>query len=257
MLQTKDMKIFTSLLVALPLIFIIVVVSEAILARKGPKLDFSNPLPVSATLGTGEPLNYVIIGDSTAAGQGTEYKQGIAVKTAEYLALKNAVTWTNFSVSGATTGDVLTNQLDKAVNQKADVVLFSVGANDVTRLTSLRKIKKDLGAIIEKLIAGNCNIKIVLTGSPDMGSVPRFAQPLRGLAGFQTKRVNEVFRQVSEEYQLTFAPIAERTGPEFRKNQSLFAIDKYHPNEDGYKTWQPVLEEALKTAIASQPSHCQ
>jgi len=47
---------------------------------------------------------------------------------------------------------------------------------------------------------------------------------------------------------LIFAPIAEKTGPLFRADPSLFAADRFHPNDRGYATWIPVLNEALARA---------
>ncbi len=201
--------------------------------------------------GEGAPITYAVLGDSTAAGVGGEYDQGIAMATARELGRSGRVTMHNYAVSGARTKDVLEKQLPGAEKIAADVVLLSVGANDVTHLTSVRSMRKGLREIVRRLRVANPRVAIVITGSPDMGSPPRVPRLLRGIASWRTKRVNRMFVQEAEELGLTFAPIAAETGPLFRRDRSLFAADRFHPNERGYATWIPVLNRALATATQS------
>jgi lysophospholipase L1-like esterase len=205
---------------------------------------------VFALAARGEPptLNYVVLGDSTAAGVGGDYQQGIAIATAKELARNNKITMTNFAVSGARLNDVRERQLPQAVALRPDIVLLSAGANDVTHLTRVASMREDLRAIIEALTAANPGVKIVITGSPDMGSPPRIPRLLRGIASWRTKQVNRMFRAEVARYGITFAPIAEVTGPMFRRDRSLFADDRFHPNDRGYATWIPVLNDALTRA---------
>jgi lysophospholipase L1-like esterase len=199
----------------------------------------------------GTPFTYVVLGDSTAAGVGADYDQGIAMTTARELGRERRVTMLNYAVSGARTKDVLEEQLPGAERIRADAVLLSVGANDVTHLTSVRSMRKSLQEIVRRLRAANPDVAIVITGSPDMGSPPRVPRLLRGIASWRTKRVNEMFIEEANGLGLTFAPIAAETGPLFRRDRSLFHPDRFHPNERGYATWAPVLNGALATATRS------
>jgi acyl-CoA thioesterase-1 len=201
------------------------------------------------TLGSGEPLTYVVLGDSTAVGQGGDYNQGIAIASAQLLATNHAVTFQNFAVSGAKTKDVLRDQVDQAAALAPDVVLIAVGANDVTHLTPLSSVHQSMNDIINKLHAANPRAKIILTGAPAMGTVPRFAKPTRLLATLRTNQVNTVMADIAREHSLTFAAVADKTGPTFAKNPQLFAQDKFHPNNDGYAVWAPVINEAITAAI--------
>ncbi len=207
--------------------------------------------------GDGEPLTYVVMGDSTAIGQGGEYEKGIAIESMHHLAASNKVTMINTGVSGARAKDVSTTQLDDAIKAKPDVVLIIVGSNDVTHLTSIASMKQSLGDTISGLRRANCNIKIILTGSAQMGAVPRLPQPIRYLAEQRVKTVNAMFHSLVNENQLTFSPIADKTGDTFKKDRSLFAADKFHPNTKGYQVWVPVITTSLDEALESQPSHCE
>ena len=195
-----------------------------------------------------KPLNYVVLGDSTAAGVGADYEAGIAACTERELAKRFRVEMINLAVSGAQLSDVREHQLSTALKVHPDVVLLSAGANDVTHLTTVRSMRSDLRAIVQELRAANPDVKIVITGSPDMGSPPRIPRLLRGIASKRTQQVNEMFEHEARENSLVFAPIATRTGPLFRRDRSLFAPDNFHPNERGYAAWVSVLNEALAQA---------
>lgn len=197
---------------------------------------------------SGAPLTYVVLGDSTAAGVGGSYEVGVAVATARELGRRRQVAMTNLAVSGARMRDVRNLQLPAAIALRPEIVLLSAGANDVTHLTPIRRMQTDLRAIVAALVRANPDVKIVITGSPDMGSPPRIPRLLRGLATCRTTQVNRMFRAEAAALDLVFAPIADATGPLFRRDRSLFAEDRFHPNDRGYATWIPVLNAALAKA---------
>lgn len=202
------------------------------------------------------PLQYVVLGDSTAAGEGaSSYERGIVVATAANLTDRGLVV-RNLAVSGARIHDVVTEQLPKLAGMHPDLVLLDVGANDVIHLTTSRGVTRDLDAVLDQLRALNCDMKIVVTGSPDMGASPRIPFAFRWLSNLRTHRLNVIFERAVRKRGLTFAPIAAKTGPQFRRDHSLFAADLFHPSDRGYATWIPVLNEAIAEALASQPSHC-
>lgn len=207
--------------------------------------------------GEGDPLTYVVMGDSVTVGQGGDYDRGVAQMTARHLAKGNKVTMLNTGESGARAHDVLTKQLPQIITKKPDVVLIVVGSNDVTHVTPIAKLKRSLQTTVDSLVAANCNVKIVMTGAGEMGAAKRIPQPTRWLAGQRTKAVNKVFAEIISQNQLTKAQIAEKTGDTFKDNPNLFAPDNFHPNNAGYDTWTAVINDTLDEAIATQPSHCK
>jgi len=217
---------------------------------------FHNPSRDTLRFGTsGSTLAYVVLGDSTAAGQGARYENGIAVLTARELAKTRTVMLTNFAISGAKARDIVAVQLPAAERLRPDLVLISVGANDVTHLTSIRSVRTSIVRIIRRLRAANPRVVIVMTGSPDMGAPPRVPRLLRPIAAWQTRRVNRMFKSVATANEVMFAPIAAATGHLFRQDHSLFAHDRFHPNERGYATWVPVLDRALGDGLNGRRSY--
>lgn len=251
------MKLFLFLIGIIGIFFITLLV-EGYIATQVKLAPFTDPSPEPVTLGEkGKALTYVVLGDSTAAGQGAKYSKGIAMQSATHLSEKYTVTLTNFSFSGAKVSDVLSKQLPKLEQITPDLVLISVGANDVTHITSLSTLEENLGRIVTELRKINCDVKIVLTGSPAMETTRLFAQPLRFVSGLQGRRVNNVFDSVIEKYDLTHAPIALKTKPYFLKDDSLFSSDRFHPNEKGYAVWSEVINEALDKTLKRETSSCK
>ncbi len=190
---------------------------------------------------TGSSLQYVVLGDSTGVGQGGDYGRGIARSTARQLGQTHRVTLTNLAVSGARSKDVLDKQIPRAVTIEPDVVMIAISANDITHFTPTKQIVNNVRQILAALQSANPAVKIVLTGSPQMGSVPRFPQPIRYIAGVRTGQVNKALDNLLVDGRVLRAPIAEQTGPIFMKHPELFAPDKFHPDNDGYAIWIPVL----------------
>lgn len=226
-----------------------------LLASCGPAADRQQPRRAPAateTFGSGGALHYLVLGDSTAVGEGGTYANGIAVATARHLAAGGRrVIMKNLAVSGAQMTDVRREQLPRIDGFRPDVVLLAAGANDVTHLTTAASLARDLQRVVETLMAVNPEVRIVMTGAPDMSTPPRIPRLLRGVAGRRTKVLNRVFRAQAERAGVTFAPIAEETGPLFARDGTLFDSDRFHPNDRGYATWIPVINRALDEATAS------
>jgi acyl-CoA thioesterase I len=214
-----------------------------------------SPVPVPdiprnvMTEGSGEPLRYVIMGDSTSISQGSDYNDGFAVASIKHLAERFTVTSINTGISGATSEDVLKYQLDKAINFRPDVVLLSVGANDSTRFTNDAVIYNSMQSIIDGLRKSNKQVRIIVTGSPAMDSVTRFPIGSKQIMGLRTQQVNQVFKKLIERNSLILAPIAEKTRDAFIADPTLTASDQFHPNKRGYALWVPVINAAVDEAV--------
>jgi lysophospholipase L1-like esterase len=253
-LRQHKLVIFISIVVVIVIGF---VVFEVLSVMQGGKNVPTPDIPrESLVTGEGAKLRYLIMGDSTAVAQGADYAQGYAIATAQHLAGSHQVTMVNVGVSGARAKDVATQQISKAQEYKPDLVLIAVGSNDVTHLTRADSLENSIRSTINQLVKANCDVKIVVTGAAQMGSVPRFPQPLRAAAGLRTTQLNKVFDQIAASQNITFARIAEQTGRQFRQDPSLFAQDNFHPNARGYAVWTPVLNQALDDALVAQPTHC-
>lgn len=233
------------------LLLLLVVVELLIVKFNGQPVPVPSIPRAVETYGSGPPLRYVVLGDSTSVGQGGNYDRGIARSTARHLGASHAVTFQNFGVSGARAGDIAGKQAPKAARLRPDVVLVTVCGNDVTHLTSVATVRRQLSETITILRQANPNVVIVLTGSPQMGSIPRFPQPMRYIAKVRTAQMNDMVLALAEAEKVEFAYVADKTGPIFTARPELFAVDKFHPNDKGYDVWTPVLTAALDKALST------
>lgn len=194
----------------------------------------------------GTTLKFAVLGDSLTVAQGGDYQKGIAVSTAKHLASNHMVTMINAGVSGARTNDVLREQLPKVLDFKPDVVLLTVSANDMTHMSSLESVDKDFRDVVDRLKAANPTVKIVITGAPAMGSVPRFPWPANTILGRRAAAMNRRFDRITKDKGLYFAHVADRTGRQFAEDDSFSAQDKFHPSDKGYELWNEVIGEQIE-----------
>lgn len=245
-------KFFIGIGIIVAVVALIIVVEIIMIKYNGKPVAAPNIPRGPETFGTGRPLTFVVLGDSTSIGQGSGYDDGIARNSARYIAAKGyAVTMQNYGVSGAVAREVLTEQLPRAARLTPDVVLIAVGANDVTHFTPPAKTRDSLEQTIRQLQAANPKVTIVLTGSPQMGSIPRFPQPIRYLAGVRTGELNKTLANLQQST-VVLAPLAADTGKLFSEHTELFAEDNFHPTAAGYRSWMPTLQRAYDKVLAQQ-----
>ena len=225
---------------------LVVLVVEAGLARRGEMLA-GPALELDGLVGEGPgpKLEVAWVGDSTAAGVGTSVAAA-ALPTRVAAGLERPVVLTVLARSGATVTDVVDHQLPEVDRLDPDVVFVSVGANDVTHLIS----RNDFEDRYRRLVAGlRESAGVVLLGVPDMGAIPRLAQPLRALAGLRGRQLDEVVREVAADTGSAYVDIAAETGPQLRRHpERYFAADRYHPSGAGYELWAEAVLEVLRRA---------
>lgn len=221
---------------------------EVALARRGPMLE-GGPLDLDGSVGAGggEPLRVVWLGDSTAAGVGVD-DPSEALPTVVAEQLGRPVDLTVLAASGDRVEDVLDEQLPAVAALEPHVVLISVGANDVTHLTTRADFRDRYQEVLAGLPDGS---DVVLLGVPDMGAIPRLGQPLRAITGLRGRQLDEVVRDLAGDAGATHVPIGPATGPAFRAEpERYFAADEYHPSAVGYRLWADVVTAEIPSLVS-------
>jgi lysophospholipase L1-like esterase len=202
-------------------------------------------------LGPGQGAAEVVVwlGDSTAAGVGaTDSSMMLPEQVAALLGQR--IRLTVLAHSGDRVSDVVHNQLPKVAALAPGVVFISVGANDVTHLTSAGRFRHQYGRLLDGLPP---SVKqVVVLGIPDMGAPPRLAEPLRAVAGWRGRSLDAEVRALARDHQALYVNIAASTGPAFRGHRKqYFARDGYHPNDAGYGLWARAVASTGHMAILS------
>ena len=185
--------------------------------------------------GQGQTLTLLILGDSAAAGVGVAH-QNDALLGAVVSALQHQyqVHWRLEAQSGDTTSQVI-QKTQKMVNQKDDVVVTSVGVNDVTRLMSARTWIKQQQQFYQLIQAKFQPELIIATGVPPMHLFPALPNPLSWLFGQYAKQMNlQLEKMVSKQKDMQWIEY------DIQKYQSMnleMAKDGFHPSKEIYQIW--------------------
>lgn len=214
--------------------------AEIWLALRREYLPTEPALSIEGTYGSGRPLRFVVLGDSTAAGLGTDEANSYPTVLAKRLAEDGyRVELTSLGVSGARVKDVLEEQVPGAVALRPDLVFVGIGANDATHLTRLSSIKRDMTEAITQL--QDSGAVVVVAGAPDMRA-EAFYEPLRSIAGWRGSQVADVIEEAARERNVPVVPLAELTGRFFEHDPAAhYAEDEFHPNALGYRRWADAI----------------
>ncbi|HWH31477.1 MAG TPA: GDSL-type esterase/lipase family protein, partial [Egibacteraceae bacterium] len=166
-----------ALVLAAPLVLVLVLVVEAVIARRRDYPFEAFERIQHRTAGQGDPLRVAMLGDSTVAGVGVlQVAETLPVQTAERVAaaLGRPVEVTGFGVSGARTRQVAGMQGEEL--DRFDVVVVVIGSNDVTGLTPPWRFRDQTRALLAELPK-----PAVLGGIPLFGGATAIPRPLRDL----------------------------------------------------------------------------
>ena len=185
-----------------------------------------------------ESSNKMILffGDSLTAGYGLELEEAFPALIQNRLdSLGLDYTVINSGLSGETTSGGR-NRLDWVLNQKVDVFVLELGANDGLRGIPLAETRSNLQAMIDLVREKNAGIQIVLAGMqipPNMG--PEYTTEFR-----------KIFPELAEENQVALIPfLLEGVAgiPE------LNLEDGIHPTPEGHKIVRENVWTVLRNII--------
>ncbi|KKC45709.1 SGNH/GDSL hydrolase family protein, partial [Acinetobacter sp. V2] len=117
-------------------------------------------------VGKGRPLSLLILGDSAAAGVGVETQQdALSGAIISELQDQYLINWKLHAKTGDTTKQVF-QALQYLDPQNYDVVVTSIGVNDVTKLTSANSWIKQQKQLFEHIQARFQPKLIIVSGVP-------------------------------------------------------------------------------------------
>lgn len=196
-------------------------------------------------IGQGRPLSILIVGDSAAAGVGVEQQdQALLGQLLACLQDHYQVTYQLHAKTGRTTA-----QLIRAVQalsiQKVDVVITSVGVNDVTRLMPVSlwmRQQKRLYAVIQNKF----NPQLILAASvPPMHLFPALPQPMAWLLGEYAKQMNQQLQAyVHSQSQMLYL---DYDLEQYQAMNLTMAKDGFHPSQEIYAFWARAMAEKIQT----------
>lgn len=186
-------------------------------------------------IGQGKPLSLLILGDSAAAGVGVETQQD-ALSGAIISELKSEyiLQWKLHAKTGDTTKQVY-QALQQLEQRKYDVVVTSIGVNDVTKLTSAKSWIKQQKQLFTQIQNHFQPKLIIVSGVPPMQHFPALPDPLAWLFGKYAAQMNQALQQwLAPQSQFRFIQYDIEN---FQAMNLPMASDGFHPSKEIYAIW--------------------
>lgn len=192
--------------------------------------------------GTGKPLKLLVIGDSAAAGVGVKHQQAALLgNLVDNLKVHNRVNWKLHAKTGATTLDII-KDIDNLEEQQLDVIVTSLGVNDVTSGISAKKWLARQLQLRNKLVSKFNPKLLVLSSLPPMGEITALPQPLRWYVGDRARTFDRLLKQSCQ-------GITKYLPVKIGKISEMLAADGFHPSARLYKTWGEQVAKVIRERV--------
>lgn len=204
----------------------------------------------------GDPVQLLVLGDSTAAGMGADNRwQTIGAILSGGLAaiMGRPVELTNEAVVGAESSD-LSAQLSRALARvdQPDVAVILVGANDVTHRIDRAVSVKHLQRTVRYL--QTLSIPVVVATCPDLGTVEPVPFPLNRLLRQWSRELATAQTVAAVEAGARTVSLGDLLGPEFAASPSImFSQDRFHPSPAGYARVASALLPSVAAEVNAWP----
>lgn len=241
--------------VLLPLLLPVLLAQGLLVRRRTPRLpEAASTAGTAETAGTGGDVRrLVVVGDSLAAGVGlADHRESVAGLLAEQWARRDGVSvaWRVLAQGGLTAGEV-ERLVDPGALADADVIVLSVGVNDTKDLHSRSRWERELGSLLDALLAAAPAADVLIIAIPPMRAFPALPRPLADVLGARSAHLDEVGRAVAA----ARGPRVRRVDLPLPDDDGLFAADGFHPSTVIHAALAArALELTSLPSVTSQPS---
>lgn len=202
--------------------------------------------------GSGPAAKLLVIGESTVAGLGARtHELALAGQFAKRLSsrLDRPVEWTVIGRNGVTarrTIDELVPQIPQ--DEKFDYILVGIGGNDVMKLSSPKKWRRDMIELLGVFRDRNPEAVIFISNCPMIKYSPVMPHPIKFLLWELSKLHDANIR----EFTAGMERVHYYPQPADVKVDGFFA-DGIHPSEQGYSDWADAMLRYFDTKHKWQP----
>lgn len=191
---------------------------------------------------------YVAVGDSTGVGVGAR-EGGYPARLLKRIKQEHAqAQLLNLCVSGATTEDLLREQLKSAIKARQTLITIGIGINDIGHSVSIEKFARNFEEIVRRLKT-ETSARLVVSNLPDISYAPVVPESLRGQTRAQINRFNERIGEIVKRYDLSLVDAYTETHAVMPTHPEFFSDDGFHPSDAGYEYWAKTMWPAVKAAI--------
>lgn len=189
-----------------------------------------------------DPASLFVIGESTVAGLGARtHEQALTGQFARYLSehIGRGVAWHVIGRNGVTARRTIDELVPRMpVGETFDYILVGLGGNDVMKLSSPVKWRRDMTELLGILRERNPDAVIFLSNCPMIILSPALPPPIRPilwrLSRMHNDNISELTRDMDRIFYYPQPVDVVREG---------FFADGIHPSEQGYDDWAKAMVE--------------
>lgn len=196
------------------------------------------------TCGEGRQLQFLALGDSIIAGVGTgSMEKSLPVQFAHALAASGGYS-VHWKVEGSNGADI--SALRRSIRKLQpglhnDVILISIGVNDVTGLSTRGQWRSRVSQLVLELRDKWPQARVIFAGLPPMGQFPLPPQPLRFVLGQRAATLDEIAAAI-----ISRQPGMLHIRTEINPLEQEFCEDGFHPSAESCAFWASVLAQRFE-----------
>jgi lysophospholipase L1-like esterase len=192
-----------------------------------------------------EPSVYVALGASDAVGVGADHPstEGWVPLVSDELPANPQLI--NLGISGATVGDVISQELPVAIDARPDWVSIWPGINDLRHDVSQATFASNLDTLLERLTQ-QTTTRVIVLNIPDLRLVPAFATVDPVTLDRTVRDWNETIAQAARQHNAILVDLYEHS-QEIAGHKEDISSDGFHPSTAGYRR---IADLVLKTVHA-------
>lgn len=219
-----------------------------LIAAAGPTRGL---VPAGATPAGARPLQLLGVGDSIIAGVGAaDSASALVASLARVLAraLELPVDWRTLARSGA--GARMVHRLVQAGDDgpSADLIVVSVGVNDVIGLNRGQRWQRELGTLASALRRHSPDALIAWVGLPPLDRFPLLPPALARVLGSRARTFDTGLASLAaRDRRMLHVALGTAIPPE------LFSGDGFHPGDAGYRVLAELVADAVLGRRRSLP----
>jgi len=200
----------------------------------------------NGTYGTGPDASKLfVIGESTVAGLGARtHEFALAGQFAKHLSehIARPVEWKVLGKNGVTARRTINELLPQMPDEHFDYILIGLGGNDVMKLSSPVKWRRDMTELLGQIRKKHPNSVIFLSNCPMIILSPIMPPPIKTILWSLSRMHDENIKEFTRNMDNVFyypQPVDVRL-------EGFFA-DGIHPSEQGYADWAGAMMKYFST----------
>lgn len=218
------------------LVFLLIVSCGGTAKKETENISKKTTEKISETTKDADEKVILFFGNSLTAGYGLDTEEAFPALIQDRLdSLQLKYTAINSGLSGETTSGGL-NRLSWVLNQKVEVFVLELGANDGLRGVPLKETRNNLQSIIDLVKEKNADCKIIIAGMqipPNMGQA-------------YTKEFRKIFPDLATKNTIALIPFLLKNVAGIPE---LNLEDGIHPTAEGQKIVRDNVWAILKNAL--------